>query len=204
MGAAAEPRIGITEDTGRADDRPAQPLPVTGGGVPARPCSRPKTMAGCGPDDVGYILRASSNLADARSRERPACRSNRRSGRCLMEHDVARPCFRPAPACLVWRVSSAWRNSGSCWHAFNRRKPLAASCMAAAVQRNAIAASRQRLTLRQTRRMVPIMFSMMLVQASERRSGRGKPSRMNASHGFRRPCPPLTADRNLFPHLHRL
>src|SRR5271166_3810379 len=38
--------------------------------------------------------------------------------------------------------------------------------MAALVQRSAIAASCQRLTLRQTRRMVPIMFSMMLVQAS--------------------------------------
>ena len=54
---------------------------------------------------------------------------------------------------------------------------LVASCMAAAVQRSAIEASRQRFTLRQTRRTVPIMFSMMLVQASERRSsfGRSKP-----------------------------
>ena len=34
-------------------------------------------------------------------------------------------------------------------HAFKRRKPLAASCIAAAVQRSAIDASRQRLTLRQ-------------------------------------------------------
>jgi hypothetical protein len=39
--------------------------------------------------------------------------------------------------------------------------------MAAAVQRSAIEASRQRLTLRQTRRTEPMMFSMMLVQASE-------------------------------------
>src|SRR5271157_2220286 len=53
----------------------------------------------------------------------------------------------------------------------SRRKPLAASSMAALVQRSAIDASCQRFTLRQTRRMVPIMFSMMLVQASERRRG---------------------------------
>src|SRR5271154_4530521 len=57
----------------------------------------------------------------------------------------------------------------------------APSCIAAAVQRKAIDASRQRLTLRQTRRIVPSMFSMMLVQASERRSGRGRPSRITVS-----------------------
>ena len=51
-----------------------------------------------------------------------------------------------------------------------RRKPLAASSIAAAVQRSAISAPRHRLTLRQTRRTVPFMFSMMLVQASDRRS----------------------------------
>ena len=54
--------------------------------------------------------------------------------------------------------------------AFNRRKPLAASCMAAAVQRIAIEAERHRFTFRQTRRTVLVTFSMMLVQASERRS----------------------------------
>jgi chemotaxis protein MotB len=41
-------------------------------------------------------------------------------------------------------------------------------------------ASRQRLTLPQTRRMVPFMFSMMLVQASERLSSGGRPSRVEA------------------------
>jgi hypothetical protein len=54
--------------------------------------------------------------------------------------------------------------------AFNRRKPLVASSMPAAVQRSAIAALRQCLTLRQTRRTVPMMFSIALVQASERRA----------------------------------
>jgi hypothetical protein len=48
--------------------------------------------------------------------------------------------------------------------------------MAAAVQRNAIEGELQRFTLRVTRRTVPIMFSMMLVQASERRSSAGRPS----------------------------
>jgi hypothetical protein len=48
--------------------------------------------------------------------------------------------------------------------------------MAAAVQRKAIAGELQRFTLRVTRRTVPIMFSMMFVQASERRSSAGKPS----------------------------
>jgi hypothetical protein len=42
--------------------------------------------------------------------------------------------------------------------------------MAAAVHRNAIEGELQRFTLRVTRRTVPFMFSMMLVQASERRS----------------------------------
>jgi len=45
-----------------------------------------------------------------------------------------------------------------------------ASCMAAAVQRKAIEGELQRFTLRVTRRTVPIMFSMMFVQASERRN----------------------------------
>jgi hypothetical protein len=41
--------------------------------------------------------------------------------------------------------------------------------------------SKLSLTLRQTRRTVPIMFSMMLVQASERRSDDGSPSRITVS-----------------------
>jgi hypothetical protein len=55
---------------------------------------------------------------------------------------------------------------------------LAASRIAAAVQRIAIEAERQRFTLRQTRRTVPITFSIMLVQASERRSSFGSPGRV--------------------------
>ena len=55
---------------------------------------------------------------------------------------------------------------------------MAASCIAAAVQRIAIEAERQRFTLRQTRCTVPITFSIMLVQASERRSSFGSPSRV--------------------------
>lgn len=50
--------------------------------------------------------------------------------------------------------------------------------MAAPVQRSAILVSRQRLTLRQTCRMVPFMFSMMLVQASDRRNSTGNPRRV--------------------------
>src|SRR5437764_13224750 len=53
--------------------------------------------------------------------------------------------------------------------------------MPAAVQRNAIAAFRHRLTLRQTRRTVPIMFSIELVQASERLSAPGRPRRLTVS-----------------------
>ena len=48
--------------------------------------------------------------------------------------------------------------------------------MAAAVQRKAIEGELQRFTLRVTRRTVPIIFSMMLVQASERRNSAGRPS----------------------------
>jgi DNA invertase Pin-like site-specific DNA recombinase len=48
--------------------------------------------------------------------------------------------------------------------------------MAAAVQRRAVEGELQRFTLRVTRRTVPIIFSMMFVQASERRSSAGKPS----------------------------
>ena len=53
--------------------------------------------------------------------------------------------------------------------------------MAAAVQRNAIEGELQRFTLRVTRRTVPIMFSMMLVQASELRSSAGRPSLLTVS-----------------------
>src|SRR5438093_13399580 len=51
-------------------------------------------------------------------------------------------------------LASAALRAGSCLYAFNRRKPLAASIMPAAVQRNAIAAFRHRFTLRQTQRTV--------------------------------------------------
>ncbi len=47
-------------------------------------------------------------------------------------------------------VAKAARRIGSCLWALSRRKPLAASSMAAPVQRSAILALRQRLTLRQT------------------------------------------------------
>ncbi len=53
--------------------------------------------------------------------------------------------------------------------------------MPAAVQRNAIAPFRHRFTLRQTRRTVPIVFSIELVQASERLSFTGKPRRLTAT-----------------------
>ncbi len=72
-------------------------------------------------------------------------------------------------------VSSAFR-IGNCFQAFSRLKPFAASIMPAAVQRGAVLASRHRLTLPQTRRIVPFMFSMMLVQASDRRSCCCRPS----------------------------
>src|SRR5262244_2437463 len=52
---------------------------------------------------------------------------------------------------------------------------------AGGVQRNAIAAFRHRFTLRQTRRTVPIIFSIELVQASERLSFTGKPRRLTVS-----------------------
>src|SRR5437899_2840271 len=50
--------------------------------------------------------------------------------------------------------------------------------MAAAVQRKAIEADCQRFTFRLTWRTVPIIFSMMLVQASDRRSSVGRPRRL--------------------------
>ena len=50
--------------------------------------------------------------------------------------------------------------------------------MAAPVQRRAIEGERQYFTLRQTRRTVPMTFSMMFVQARDRRSSAGRPSRV--------------------------
>ena len=46
---------------------------------------------------------------------------------------------------------------------------------------SAIAAFRHRFTLRQTRRTLPMMFSIELVQASERRSFAGTPRRVTVS-----------------------
>ena len=91
---------------------------------------------------------------------------------------------------VVWRARTPWfeffvrcasraaRNAGSCLCAFSRRNPLAASCMADAIQCSAIEADRHRFTLRQTRRTVLMTFSTMLVQASARRSSFGRPSRV--------------------------
>ena len=59
------------------------------------------------------------------------------------------------PECCACSFASAERSTGSCLCAFNRRNPFAASSIAAPVQRRAIEASRQRFTLRQTRRMRP-------------------------------------------------
>src|SRR5262245_43624228 len=53
--------------------------------------------------------------------------------------------------------------------------------MAVAVHRNAIRASRQRLTLRQTCRSTAIRLSIALVQPSERRSSFGRPNRITVS-----------------------
>src|SRR5207342_2559874 len=58
---------------------------------------------------------------------------------------------------------------------------LVASIMPAAVQRSAMLAFRHRFTLRQTRRTVPITFSIELVQASERRSFAGSFRRLTVS-----------------------
>jgi hypothetical protein len=72
---------------------------------------------------------------------------------------------------------------------FQSTESFGASNMPAAVQRSAIAAFCHRFTLRQTRRTVPIMFSIELVQASERRSFAGSPRRLtvNISSADRRP-----------------
>ena len=85
------------------------------------------------------------------------------------------------PGGLPLVARRAARNCGSWLFALSLRKPLAASSMAAVVQRRAIEASRQRLTLRQTRRTDPSMFSMMLVQARDRRSSLGSPSLTTAT-----------------------
>ena len=54
--------------------------------------------------------------------------------------------------------------------------------MAAAAHRIAIEGERQYLTLRQTLRTVPMTFSMMFVQASERRSSRRQPEPRDGEH----------------------
>ena len=65
--------------------------------------------------------------------------------------------------------------------------------MAAAAHRRAIEGERQYLTFRQALRIVPMTFSMMLVQASERRNSRGRPSLVRARiEAFRTP---LQCDR---------
>jgi hypothetical protein len=56
---------------------------------------------------------------------------------------------------LVSISTSAALRAGRCLWAFNRRKPLVTSSIPAAVQRSAIAALRQRFTLRQRLRTVP-------------------------------------------------
>src|SRR6202171_2278115 len=53
--------------------------------------------------------------------------------------------------------------------------------MAAPAQRRAIEGERQYFTFRLTRRTVPMTFSMMFVQASERRSSGGSPSFVTVS-----------------------
>jgi hypothetical protein len=62
---------------------------------------------------------------------------------------------------VFWRCAErAARSCGTWLLALSLRKPRAASRMAAAVQRSAMEASRQRLTLRQTRRTEPMMVSI--------------------------------------------
>src|SRR3954454_14544804 len=69
----------------------------------------------------------------------------------------------------VRRASRASLSCGNCLYAFTRRKPFLASIMPAAVQRRAIEASRQRFTFRVTWRIVLFMFSMLVVDARDRR-----------------------------------
>src|SRR6516164_11178652 len=87
-------------------------------------------------------------------------------------------------ACLVWWAARDARNEESCLWALRRRKPLAASSMAALVQRSAMEASRQRLTLRQTRRTVPIMFSMMLLVQGQRSAQFGGKAKTDNGRDF--------------------
>jgi len=70
-------------------------------------------------------------------------------------------------------LSRAARRTGSCLCAFQTPEAFLGFHHGAAVQRIAMDGERQCLTLRQTLRTVPITFSMMFVQASERRSSRG-------------------------------
>jgi hypothetical protein len=65
---------------------------------------------------------------------------------------------------LLACFARAARRAGRCLYAFNRRKPLNASSVAAAAHRRAIKGERQYMTLRQTLRTVPMAFSMMLVR----------------------------------------
>src|SRR5450756_1273185 len=62
--------------------------------------------------------------------------------------------------------------------------------MAAPAQRRAIEGERQYFTFRLTRRTVPMTFSMMFVQASERRSSGGSPSFVTVS---------ISSSRNTLP-----
>ena len=68
------------------------------------------------------------------------------------------------PVTFCWWRSSAAASLGKCLCPFNRRNPFSASRMAVPIQRRAILALRQRLTLRQTWRITAIMLSMALVQ----------------------------------------
>lgn len=69
-------------------------------------------------------------------------------------------------------------SSGSCLFVFSFLNPLVAFIMPAAVQCRAILASRQRFTFRETRLIVPTIFSRMSAQASDRRSSDGRPRRV--------------------------
>jgi len=63
--------------------------------------------------------------------------------------------------CLAQWAASALFKMGSWRQVFRRRNSLAASSIAASVQRRAMNASRQCFRLRQTRQTVPFLFSMM-------------------------------------------
>ncbi len=76
--------------------------------------------------------------------------------------------------CLARCAASALFKIGNWRYALRRRNPLAASSMAALVQRSAMNASCQCFTLRQTRRIVPFMFSMMPVAGQGTAQVRGQ------------------------------